>query len=751
MKFLYIFLLLLVFIIPQNSYAQKGIIPKPQKIKRENGDYQLGKIIKIHKNQDVPEIKYLDKKLREIVDREVRDKKRNADIRFYLDKTENSKKNGSYVLTINNRGVEITASTNKGLFYGIQTLLQIIENHRDDYKLPYLKIEDYPKFKYRGMMLDVVRHFYGVEEVKRYLDFLATYKYNKFHWHLTGDQGWRIEIKSHPKLTKIGAWRDSTQVGRYFDYKKFDSTESGGYYTQNEVREIVDYAHKLHIDVIPEIEMPGHAQAAIASYPELGCTNDTVNVRKIWGVSDVIFCAKEKTFKFLEDVIDEIVELFPYKYIHIGGDEASKKHWKRSKWTRKLIKKRGLKDEEGLQSYFITRMEKYINSKGKQIIGWDEILQGGLAPNATVMSWRGEKGGVSAAKSKHKAIMTPTSTNYLDYYQGNPKTEPLAWGGHSTLKDVYSYSPTPTELDSTNEKYIWGTQGSLWTEYIDNFDKVEYMIMPRMMALSEVAWGTSNPERYDDFEERVINRFKILDKRGINYSRAIFEVEDQLLKKNGDLFYKLGTRHESGAIRYTTNGEDPTSDSKKYAGPIPINENLILKAAYFEGGEQKGAIISQKFKVSKSTGKNTSLENSPSEPYAENGALSLVDGIKGDINNHRTDWLGFKGDDVVVIIDLEKKRHFSNIQFSTLNLPDWNIYFPTKADVFVSDDGYHFKLIKSISNKSIKKANGQLNLELSKQKSRFVKLKLKNMGTIPKNLSGAGSKALILIDEISVN
>lgn len=390
-------------------------------------------------------------------------------------------------MSVDDTGILVSASSEHGLFYGIQSLLQLLEENRTAKKLPYLQISDYPKFAYRGMHLDVCRHFFSVEEVKHFLDYIATYKINKFHWHLTDDQGWRIEIKSHPKLTEIGGFRKRKPFDGHA-HQTANPMIYGGFYTQEQIKEIVTYAAALHIEVIPEIEMPGHAQAALAAYPELSCTGGPFEVGTNWGVMEDIFCPKEETFALLEDVIDEIIPLFPSNYIHIGGDEAPKTRWKACAHCQDLIRREGLKDEHELQSYFITRMEKYINSKGKKIIGWDEILQGGLAPNATVMSWTGIEGGIHAAKSGHDAIMTPSSHVYFDYYQGNPQTEPLAFAADLRLEKVYSYQPIPSELTAEEGKHVLGTQANMWTEYIPNFKQVQHMLFPRLMALSEVAW-----------------------------------------------------------------------------------------------------------------------------------------------------------------------------------------------------------------------------------------------------------------------
>ena len=436
--------------------------------------------------------------------------------------------NEEYILRINSNLITISASTENGAIFGFQSLNQLMNLNLNNgaIKLKNQEIKDSPRFKYRGMHLDVGRHMYPVDFIKKYIDGLAMLKFNNFHWHLTEDQGWRIEIEKYPELNNIGSFRDSTLIGHYGDKpRQFDKSRYGGFYTKKEIKEIVKYANKRGINVIPEIEMPGHSQAAVASYPMLGCSGEQVGVAPLWGVFKEIYCSKNETFDFLEDIIDEVVELFPSKYIHIGGDEAPKTNWKACGNCQNVIEREGLKDEYELQSYFITRMEKYINSKGKQIIGWDEILEGGLAPNATVMSWRGISGGIEAAKMNHEVIMTPNAVCYLDHYQAkDTKNEPLAIGGYTPIEEIYNYEPIPSELDKSLHKYIIGAQGNVWTEYMKTSDHVEYMVFPRILALSEVVWADNRPS-FEDFEKKVNDTYPILDRMNINYSQHLERLE----------------------------------------------------------------------------------------------------------------------------------------------------------------------------------------------------------------------------------
>ena len=426
-----------------------------------------------------------------------------------------------YHLAVNKKGVTISGSDEAGCFYGIITLSQMISKQDESIVVPPVEIVDYPRFKWRGVHLDVCRHFFPAEFIKKYLDIMAFHKMNTFHWHLTEDQGWRIEIKKYPKLTEIGAWRDQTMVGHYSDEPRtYDGKRHGGFYTQEEIAEIIQYATDRFITIVPEIEMPGHAKAAIAAYPELGVTGEKVKVKEEWGISPYIYNVEDETFTFLEDVLTEVIELFPGEYIHIGGDEAIKDQWKSSRAIQNKIKELGLKDEHELQSYFIKRIENFLNSKGKRLIGWDEILEGGLAPNATVMSWRGTEGGITAAKQHHEVVMTPTSHCYFDYYQSEDKeNEPLAIGGFLPLEKVYELEPVPGVLTDEEAKYIIGAQANVWTEYIATGDKVEYMLLPRLSALSEVVWTPKEKKDWADFRTRLDRQVGLYDKLEWNYRK----------------------------------------------------------------------------------------------------------------------------------------------------------------------------------------------------------------------------------------
>lgn len=453
---------------------------------------------------------------------------------------------GAYIMTVDTKGIYIAGDNETGVFYGIQTLIQLLpvpdarlKMRPGKLDIPYVSIEDQPRFAYRGMHLDVCRHFFPVSFIKKYIDYLTLHKFNRFHWHLTEDQGWRIEIKKYPKLTAVGGYRNGTITGRSPGTGN-DGIRYGGYYTQEEIKEVVKYAIDRYITIIPEIELPGHSSAAIAAYPDLSCfpneptkharntawNGDTTGkqVQQAWGVFEDVYCPSEYTFNFLQDVFDEVIALFPSRYIHVGGDECPKEAWKRSAFCQQLIKDKRLKDEHELQSYFIQRIEKYLNSKGRILIGWDEILEGGLAPNAVVMSWRGEQGGIEAAKQKHNVIMTPNNPVYFDYSQ-TKNEDSLTIGNYNPPEKVYAYEPVPKEMSKEDAKYVLGAQANVWTEYMLYPSKVEYMIFPRMAALSEVLWSPKEKRNWNDFEKRLKIQLKRYELWGTNYNRVLLQKE----------------------------------------------------------------------------------------------------------------------------------------------------------------------------------------------------------------------------------
>ncbi len=662
-----------------------------------------------------------------------------------------------YVLEIKPTAILIRAQTAAGAFYAVQTLRQLFPAQFNNantitgvvWSAPCCKIEDAPRFSYRGLHLDVGRHFFPVDFVKRYIDLLAMHKLNTFHWHLTEDQGWRIEIKKYPKLQSVAACRDQTLIGHYSDQpQKFDGKKYCGYYTQEEVKDIVRYAGQRFVTVIPEIELPGHALAALSAYPELGCGPGPYAAATQWGVFEDVFCPNEKTFEFLENVFKEVCALFPGPYVHIGGDECPKTAWENSEFCQQIIRREGLKDEHELQSYFIGRVEKMLEKQGKKIIGWDEILEGGLAPNATVMSWRGIEGGIAAAKAHHDVIMTPGSHLYFDYYQSDPATEPLAIGGLLTMETTYSYEPIPTELSAEESKYILGAQANLWTEYIEDGNKVEYMAYPRVCALAEVVWTQKAKKNWPDFTRRLKAHFARLDAMGVNYAKSYYDINTAYANNK----VRLSTLDKTQKIRYTTDGTALTPAAKLYSAPFAITQNTTVRAAVFQGQQQMGKTNTVNYRVHKASGKPYTMSRQP-EKYKGGEMYALTNGIVG--SSKRWDqWVGLVNHDIDPVIDLGATTTFNRVTTHYCNAKRSWIYPPRSVAVYISNDGKNFVLLAEQyidADIMIGITAETVQLETPGAKGRYVKMIAKTYGTIPATAAtGAGEGVWLFIDEVIV-
>ncbi len=668
-----------------------------------------------------------------------------------------------YHLEVTPEKIHITAQQAAGAFYAIQTLRQLlpaeIESQKAvdaiQWKVPVVTIQDAPRFSYRGLHLDVGRHFFPVEFIYKFIDLLALHKMNRFHWHLTEDQGWRIEIKKYPKLQEISAFRDETLIGHYNDQPhQFDGKRYGGYYSQEEIRKVVAYAESRFVTVIPEIEMPGHSLAVLAAYPELACHEGPFKTGNKWGIYNDVFCPTEATFEFLENVILEVIELFPNSpYIHIGGDETPKLQWKNSAFCQQLIKEQGLKDEHGLQSYFIQRMEKFINSKGKQIIGWDEILEGGLAPNATVMSWQGIEGGIAAARQGHDVIMSPTSHCYFDYYQSRSDDEPLAIGGYIPLDKVYNYEPIPEELTEAESKHILGAQGNLWTEYIPTGEKAEYMVYPRAIALAEVVWSQLENKDYDDFAQRLSHHFKRLDELNVNYANHILDIESKITPNENGLNLSMTTIHPTANIRFTTDGSEPSSTSSTYNTPLVIANDQVVSAAVFEKDEKISRTSQLDFKMHKAAGKTILLETPPAPAYSLGGKQALINGIRGSSQRYGDgEWLGWSGADLVATIDLGASEVVNSVQMRFFNGNGQWIYLPKKVVISLSEEGENFKEAGTLNvfEETLDKTK-TIQVDLGEKTGRFLRVQVERFGLIPDGLQGGGHEAWLFVDEIEVN
>jgi hexosaminidase len=769
-------ILLSLFLSAQNIH----IIPKPQKMELRNGSFSLTPetVILASDNNTQSTIQFFNQHLKTYYGFELKTVKTASSnfIQFTLKPGVATASGEQYQLEVTGNSMQLNAHNPAGLFYSMQTLIQLlpVENLKSKtgnqlVSIPQLYITDAPRFQYRGMHLDIGRHFQPISFIKRYIDFLAYHKLNKFHWHLTEDQGWRIEIKQYPELTSIGSKRNGTIIGRY-PGKGNNNQPHSGYYTQEEIKEVVQYAKERFIEVIPEIEMPGHSSAAIAAYPWLSCfpnkpTEIPANmiskksieeqkngriklVQETWGVFDDVFCAgNDSVFLFLQNVIDEVTALFPSNYFHIGGDECPKTHWKQCSKCQQRMKDLKLKDEHELQSYFVQRIEKYLNSKGKTLIGWDEILEGGLAPNAIVMSWRGETGGIEAAKQKHQVIMTPGKPVYFDHSQSKNE-DSVTIGGYNPIEAVYAYNPVPKELNADEAKYVLGAQANVWTEYMNNTRKIEYMIFPRMAALSEVLWSGKENRNWKEFQNRLQFQLKCYERMGWNYSKAYYDLSASVLPtpdQNG-VYWKLESKNERGSIGYSAGNQ---SLEVTYKNAIIVNSSTVFTARYYNENKIVSS-LEQKFSFSKSTGKQITLTHPPSNSYPGDGAFTLVNGVVNEKGLARSqEFLGFSGTDCEAVIDLGTTDTLNQVTAHVFSqISSW-IWPPETLTVEISTDGKKYTPVVDVGP-PIKRDDNKLQLNFRGTAGRYVKVKIPNKGGIPEGNPGAGNKAWLFVSEIQL-
>ena len=672
-----------------------------------------------------------------------------------------------YELNVDGEGIEVRASQFPGFLYALQSLEQLLpaavygtEPAPDAaWEVPCVKIADAPRFAYRGMHLDVARHFFSVDEVKRYIDVMAIHKLNTLHWHLTDDQGWRIEIKRYPELTAVGSIRKATVVRK--EWGTYDGTPYGGFYTQDEIRDVVKYAADRGVTVIPEIDLPGHMLAALTAYPELGCTGGPYEVWGRWGVADDVLCpGREKTFEFLEGVLTEVMELFPSEYIHIGGDECPKVRWEKCPRCQAKIRQLGLKDdgehtaEHYLQSYVTDRIGKFLAQHGRRIIGWDEILEGRAPSDAVVMSWRGSEGGIAAAKLGHDVIMTPNSHFYFDYYQSlDTDAEPFGIGGYIPMEQVYSYDPAFPELTPEQQKHILGVQANLWTEYVLSDEHLEYMLLPRLAALSEVQWCL--PETKD--WNRFIGSFrmdKIYSQLGYEFAKHIFGVTASYAvdpEKGGGVMTL--TTQGGAPIRYTLDGSDPTASSPLYKAPVTIGESCTFKAAALREGMQT-PVYTRKFDFNKATGRRIALNAAPTLKYTYGGASLLVDGYRGGPVYSNGAWIGFLNEPLDVTIDMQGAKPYSAVTVESLvEKGEW-VFPPSSVGVYLSDDGREFTeaALMSVPQETAGSPDGvkPFKVLFPETSARYLRVVARTVDPIPAWHGAAGQKAHMFVDEIIV-
>lgn len=667
----------------------------------------------------------------------------------------------AYEIVVNQDKIEISGSSEAGVFYGIQTLRKATPIGNFAVSFPAVTIKDQPRFGYRGSMLDIARHFQSVDFIKKYIDLLAMHNINRFHWHLTEDQGWRIEIKKYPKLTEIGSVRKETVIGK--NTGEYDGIPHGGFYTQEEIKDVVEYAAERYITIIPEVDLPGHMLAALSAYPELGCTGGPYEVERSWGVFDDVLCpGKEETFTFLEDVLTEVMELFPSEYIHIGGDECPKVRWEECPDCQQRIKDLGLKDgdhkkEFYLQSYVTARVEKFLNDHGRSIIGWDEILEGELAPNATVMSWRGMQGGIEAAQMNHDVIMTPTNYCYFDYYQSEYiDDEPFGIGGYVPVETVYSFEPAPDILTPEQKSHILGAQANLWTEYIKTPEHVEYMLLPRLAALSEVQWMQPEEKNYEEFLDRLPRLVALYDKLGYNYATHIFDVHATLTANfdTNALDVEL-TTIDGAPVYFTLDGSEPDENSNRYENVFSIDESAELKATSIREGGKKSSVYSESISVNKSTFKPVKLLSNPASGYQFSGAGLLVDGMFGSSTNYKTGkWIGFQGNDLIVVIDMQEPTEISKVEINNAVVTgDW-IFDASEIVVEASDDD---QVYRQVTAEQIVDSHNDHWDEISKHTvtfepatAQYYKITVKP-SIMPEWHPGKGRRGFIFVDEIILN
>ena len=670
----------------------------------------------------------------------------------------------AYKLEVNSNRILITSKGNAGFLYGIETLRQLlpvaIESSAavsdTDWVIPNLTIEDQPRYKYRGLMLDVSRHFFEIEYLKKTIDRLAMLKMNVLHLHLVDDQGWRIEIKKYPKLTEVGAWRVD-QEDKHWDGRYTTSADEkgtyGGFYTQDELKDLVAYAATKNIEIIPEIEMPAHVSSAIAAYPELSCHERPIGVPSggVWPITDIYCAGKEHTFEFLEGVLEEVMEIFPSKYIHVGGDEATKTNWKKCPDCNKRMRSENLENVEELQSYFIKRMERYINSKGKRLIGWDEILEGGIAPEATVMSWRGTKGGVEAAKEGHDVIMTPGSHCYFDHYQGPQNEEPLAWGGYTPLSKVYTFDPLVEGMTEAEAKHVLGGQANLWSEQIKTESHSEYMIFPRLAALSETLWSPIESRNWEDFSSRIVTMFDRYDYLGINYAKSAYLVMEDVKIDMDTKQVSVALKNEftNADIRYAFSEAKLTDSAIKYTEPLILSESTEVYASLFKNEKPVGVAFNTTIKFHKAVGKKVTFKEMYDDRYQGEGEFGMVNTLRGTKNFSDGHWQAWLGKDMEAVIDLGEEISIEEVILGTLENQGPGIYFPTAVTVYVSIDGKNYTEVGVEKRAYAKNASFDLKefkILFEKQTVRYVKVFAKNLSKTPE-----GGNVWLFVDEIIIN
>ena len=750
----------------QVKFAENDIciIPKPQSMTLNNGNFQFTKETVFVSNQSLaPAAEIFAKQFEKASGIKLPIKNETVQTNYIALSIDNSLPKEGYNLVVQPDKISIAAADYNGAIYALETLRQLLPKEFEsstpvnaNWVIPTISINDKPEYPWRGLMLDVSRHFFSKEYILKTLDRMAMLKLNTFHFHLVDNEGWRIEIKKYPKLTEVGAWRVD-QEDKLWDERTsnpadaFDNPASapkkyGGFYTQEDIKEIVAYAAARGITVIPEIEMPAHVMSAIAAYPELSCHKRPIGVPSgaVWPNIDIYCAGQEESFTFLEDVLTEVMALFPSKYIHIGGDEADHTEWEKCPKCQQRIKDNHLKDVHQLQSYFIKRIDKFLVSKGRVLVGWDEIMDGGLANDAVVMNWRGIDIGRKALEQGNPVVLT--SDCYINRYQGLPEYEPLANGGYVTLKKLYHYNLEKENLSPELQKNVLGTQANLWAEFIATPEHSEYMLFPRLLAFSEISWTPDNLKNWDNFVKRTETFMDRLDVMKIKYARSMYQVLPAVENQNGKVFLKLECEVPNADIRYAL-GDTPIEKAKKYTQPIPFNESTTFKATVFSG-KATNTITTGEVTFHKAIAKKMSYSPLYHKKYQGQGEMTLTNVVRGSKNFLDGQWLGWLGDDVTLTLDLDQNTNISEVRIGAMDYQAAGIYFPIKFEVAISTDGKNYREVATHNEPCVVRGKPSLKdfiLKFNPQDARYIKLSLKNVKTPPK-----GGDAWLFIDEVLV-
>lgn len=750
----------------QVKFAENDIciIPKPQSMTLNNGNFQFTKETVFVSNQSLaPAAEIFAKQFEKASGIKLPIKNETVQTNYIALSIDNSLPKEGYNLVVQPDKISIAAADYNGAIYALETLRQLLPKEFEsstpvnaNWVIPTITINDKPEYPWRGLMLDVSRHFFSKEYILKTLDRMAMLKLNTFHFHLVDNEGWRIEIKKYPKLTEVGAWRVD-QEDKLWDERTSNPADAfanpasapkkyGGFYTQEDIKEIVAYAAARGITVIPEIEMPAHVMSAIAAYPELSCHKRPIGVPSgaVWPNIDIYCAGQEESFTFLEDVLTEVMALFPSKYIHIGGDEADHTEWEKCPKCQQRIKDNHLKDVHELQSYFIKRIDKFLVSKGRVLVGWDEIMDGGLANDAVVMNWRGIDIGRKALEQGNPVVLT--SDCYINRYQGLPEYEPLANGGYVTLKKLYHYNLEKENLTPELQKNVLGTQANLWAEFIATPEHSEYMLFPRLLAFSEISWTPDNLKNWDNFVKRTETFMDRLDVMKIKYARSMYQVLPAVENQNGKVFLKLECEVPNADIRYAL-GDTPIEKAEKYTQPIPFNESTTFKATVFSG-KATNTITTGEVTFHKAIAKKMSYSPLYHKKYQGQGEMTLTNVVRGSKNFLDGQWLGWLGDDVTLTLDLEQATEVSEVRIGAMDYQASGIYFPIKFAVALSTDGKNYREVATHNEPCVVRGKPSLKdfvLKFNSQEARYIKITLKNVKTPPK-----GGDAWLFIDEILV-